>query len=445
MGALSRADSRGKARVKAAILAGGLGTRFRPVLVDRPKPLAEIQGRPLLEWQLECCRRNGITEIVLITGHAGEKIQQVLGDGSRLGVHLEYLHEKQLLGTGGGLRALYEIVEEPFLVIYGDVFFDMDLGALLRFHQQRQPEATVVVHAIEHPHEADIVESSDDRIVCFHGKGRAPECWLPNRVNAGIFVVSRRLLERIPAGQPCDLGRDVLPGALLDGANLCAYFTREYLRDMGTPSRYAAVESDVQNGRPARWHYSNPRPAVFLDRDGTLIVLREFITKPEDLSLYPEVGQALRLLRRTDFLAVACTNQPQIARGMMTVEGLRQIHYKMETLLGREGAWLDLIEYCPHHPDAGYPGEVKELKIPCQCRKPGTLMYRRAAQYLNIDLSRSWVIGDSARDIGAARNMGCGAVLVRNSPEKLPPPVRPDYFAHDLLSAVEWILARAGV
>ena len=160
------------------------------------------------------------------------------------------------------------------------------------------------------------------------------------------------------------------------------------------------------------------------------------------MQLYPGVAAAIRDLNHSDYLAIVITNQPQIARGMMTRDQLQTIHNKMETLLGYEGAKLDAIYYCPHHPDGGYPEEVRELKIRCRCRKPGTLLFELAAERFNIDLAASAMVGDSTRDLEAARSLGCRAVLVETglNGSDIPTGSYPDFVAHDLRDAINCII-----
>ena len=157
------------------------------------------------------------------------------------------------------------------------------------------------------------------------------------------------------------------------------------------------------------------QPAIFLDRDGTLNFDYGWITSPAKIELLPGAGEAVRLINNQGYLAVLVTNQPVIARGECTIEELAAIHQKLESLLAKEGARLDAIYYCPHHPDAGFPGERPEYKIRCDCRKPAPGLLAAAARDLAIDVSRSWMIGDSERDLGAAAAFGIPAALVASN------------------------------
>ena len=184
-----------------------------------------------------------------------------------------------------------------------------------------------------------------------------------------------------------------------------------------------------------------PRAAIFLDRDGTLNVEVDGLFSPDQLELIPGVGDAVRRLNRAGILAVVVTNQAAIARGTCNEAGLEKIHDKLEALLKEQGAYLDAIYYCPHHPDRGSPGERAELKIECDCRKPGTAMIERAAADLPILMEDSWMIGDTTVDLQTAQNAGIRSILVRTgyAGRDRRWNARPDFEFSDLEEAVEFV------
>lgn len=192
------------------------------------------------------------------------------------------------------------------------------------------------------------------------------------------------------------------------------YDSPEYVKDMGTPDRYEAVCADYREGRVQAKNLKNKQKAIFLDRDGTINKYVGFLRNIDDFELLPGVTEAIRIINASGYLAIVVTNQPVIARGEVTYDQLQEIHNKMETLLGAEGAYLDAIYFCPHHPHKGYEGEVSELKIECDCRKPKPGMLLRAADDFNIDLSKSWMVGDGENDIKAGKAAGCRTALVGN-------------------------------
>jgi histidinol-phosphate phosphatase family protein len=210
-----------------------------------------------------------------------------------------------------------------------------------------------------------------------------------------------------------DFGRDLFPALLARGERLLGYNTPEYIKDIGTPGRYDRICLEYAAGVIQRSSLAVPQRAVFLDRDGTLVVDRDGMRSADDLELLPGAAAALRELNHHGWRTVLVTNQPVVAKGWCTEAEVERMHRKLETLLGREGAFLDRIYYCPHHPEAGFEGERRELKMACACRKPGTGMIVAARRDLHIDAGQSWLIGDTTTDMETARRAGLRGVLVR--------------------------------
>ena len=208
-----------------------------------------------------------------------------------------------------------------------------------------------------------------------------------------------------------DLDRQLLKPLAGTGQMFC-YDSPEYVKDMGTPERFYCVEKDYKKGIVQAKNLSHKQKAIFLDRDGTINEHVGFLREVEKFTLKPDVAKAIRKINDSGYLAIVVTNQPVIARGEVTVSLLNEIHNKMETNLGLEGAYIDGIYYCPHHPHKGYPGEIEELKIECECRKPKPGLLLQAAQDFNINLQDSWMVGDSESDIKAGKNAGCKTVLI---------------------------------
>ena len=206
--------------------------------------------------------------------------------------------------------------------------------------------------------------------------------------------------------QKVDLDRDVLKPNIKSG-KIFAYDSPEYIKDMGTPERYYETQEDIKSGKVRARNLSHKQKCVFLDRDGTLNKPNGFITKPDDFELLPGAAEAVRLINKSGYLAIIVTNQPVIARGDCTFEELAVIHNKMETELGKAGAFIDALYFCPHHPDKGFAGERAEYKCQCKCRKPAIGMLLQAAEDFNIDLTQSYMAGDNANDILAGVSAGC--------------------------------------
>lgn len=389
------------------IMAGGKGTRIAAVANDIPKPMIKINGKPILEHQIECLKKQGLTDIILIIGHLGHVIKEYFADGSKYGIHIEYIQEEVPLGTAGGLWFLKEVIEDDFLLLNGDIIFDVDFHRFLQYHKQLGCDATILTHPNGHPYDSGIIMTDEKNIVVKWLHKEDERTIYKNRVNAGIHILSPRIFELFgDVAVKKDLDRDILK-ALIPEGKLAAYDSPEYVKDMGTPDRYLMVADDMRNGLIEARNLSNKQKAVFLDRDGTINVYKGFIYSRDELELIEGVAEAIKKLNRSKYLVIVVTNQPVIARGECSYAELNAIHEKMETLLGKDGAYIDDLFYCPHHPDKGFAGEIAELKVACECRKPKPGLFYKAAEKYNIDISKSYMIGDNERDIQAGMSAGC--------------------------------------
>lgn len=406
--------------MKAVIMAGGRGTRIASIAGDRPKPMIEIAGMPVLEHGIRCLHRQGYDDMIITVGHLGEAIMDYFGDGSRVspatgetfGVHIEYHNEREPMGNAGALFKLRERLDGDFLLLNGDLVFDVDLDRFVAYHKGHGKLATLFTHPNDHPYDSSLIIADKDGAVqgWIPKEGQRP-LYYHNRVNAGLHVISPRLLDQDIGMARVDLDRHLLL-PLAGTGEMYAYDSPEYVKDMGTPERYESVCRDFRNGRVQAKNLKNRQRAVFLDRDGTLNEHVGFLRDIDKLMLIPGTAAAVRQINMSGYLAVVATNQPVVARGEVTFGQLRGIHDRLETLLGREGAYLDAIYVCPHHPHKGYQGEIPGLKKECGCRKPKPGLLLQAAGDFNIDLGASWMVGDSGADIAAGRAAGCRTALI---------------------------------
>ena len=419
--------------MKAVIMAGGKGTRISSVASDIPKPMIKIEGKPVLEHEIECLRIQGFTDIILTVSHLGNVIMEYFGDGSGIspvtqrpfGVHIEYYFEKDPLGNAGALFKIRDKLESDFLLLNADAIFDVDFNRFVEFHRTHGGWVTLFTHPNSHPYDSGLIIADKNGAVeqWLAKEDKRPE-YYRNRVNAGLHVINPCILEQSgieadkigtsgKGGKPIkvDLDRQILKPLAGKGKMFC-YDSPEYVKDMGTPERYYSVCEDYKAGKVTGKNLRNKQRAIFLDRDGTINKYVGFLRNADEFELLEGVAEAVKQINASGYLAIVVTNQPVIARGEVTFEELEKIHNKMETLLGKEGAFLDAIYYCPHHPHKGYPGERSELKIECDCRKPKPGMLLKAAEDFNIDLEQSWMIGDGENDIKAGLNAGCKTALI---------------------------------
>ncbi len=431
------------------ILAGGAGTRLRERLGDLPKPMIPIAGKPLLEHQVELAKKYGFNDLIFFVHYRADLIESHFGDGQKSGVRIRYILEKEPLGTAGAVLAGMELLAERFVVLYGDTMVNVDLNRIWNAHEQAGAAATLLLHPNDHPFDSDLVEiDANARVTAFHNRPHTGNVWRQNLVNAGLYVLEKSALtkfseaqNRKPEAGILDFGKDVFPAMVRAGEKLLGYNSPEFIKDIGTPQRYDKIAAQYAAGIVQRSSLATPQRAVFLDRDGTLIPDKDCLRKADELELFPGAAEALHELNLHGWRTVVVTNQPVIAKGFCDEAELQRIHNKLESLLGREHAFLDRIYFCPHHPEKGFPGERPELKIDCECRKPKTGMIQKAAAELNIDLAQSWLIGDTTTDLQTAKNAGLKSILVRTGAGGRDGKfdASPDFVCNDLRQAVDII------
>ncbi len=406
--------------MKTVIMAGGKGTRISSVASDIPKPMIKIDGMPVLEHEIMCLRDQGFDDIIITVSHLGHIIMDYFGDGSKIspvtgspfGIHIEYFVEEQPLGNAGALFRIKDKLTEDFLLLNADSVFDIDFRRFVSYHKEKGGLVTLFTHPNSHPYDSGlIIADANGAVMQWLAKEDERPEYYRNRVNAGLHILSPKVLNVEIDTLKIDLDRQILK-PLSESGKMFVYDSPEYVKDMGTPERYEAVCRDFKNGTVKAKNLNQKQKAIFLDRDGTINKYVGFLRNIEEFELIDDVAEAIKIINNSGYLAIVVTNQPVIARGEVTFDELQEIHNKMETLLGLEGAYLDGIYFCPHHPHKGYEGEIAELKINCECRKPKPGLLLQAAKDFNIDLSQSFMIGDSENDIlaGIAANCRTGYI-----------------------------------
>lgn len=433
--------------MQAVIMAGGKGTRLLSITNDEiPKPMAPVNGKPILQWQIECLQENGIQNITIVTGHLGEKIEEFFGSGEKFGVRITYFKEQQPLGTAGAFYFLKDQLEsEYFLLVFGDVIFDVDIDRMEHFHREKQSMATLFAHPNSHPYDSDLVILDPScKIKGFDSKNNKRDDWYSNCVNAGFYILNREICSQVQKSVKTDLEKDILMPLVERGGAVYAYCSPEYIKDVGTPERMHTAAGEIASGYVASRNLKKKQKCIFLDRDGTVNRYKGLIYREDQFELEDCASEAIKRINQSGYLAIVITNQPAVARGLCDISDIEKIHRKMSTLLGKDGVFLDDIMFCPHHPDKGYPGENPLYKIQCACRKPKTGLIDACVKKYNIDLASSWMIGDTTMDIQTGKNAGVKTVLVRTGEagNDRKYPVEPDFIGKDLLDAVNLILQK---
>jgi len=390
--------------MKVVIMAGGKGTRISSVASDIPKPMIRIDDKPVLEHEIECLRKQGFKDIIITVSHLGSIIMDYFGDGKKFGVNIKYFNEIEPLGNAGALFKIKNELTEDFLLLNADAIFDIDFNRFVNYHKKKGGLVTLFTHPNSHPYDSGlIITDSNDAVMKWLSKEDERPLNYKNLVNAGLHVINPKILDVEINTPKIDLDRQLLK-PLAGTGKMFSYKSSEYVKDMGTPDRFYAVSKDFKEGRVKSKNLSNKQKAIFLDRDGTINKSVGFLRNIDDFELEDGASEAIKKINDSGYLAIVITNQPVIARGEVSIDELDEIHNKMERLLGADGAYLDAIYYCPHHPDKGFVGERIEYKIVCDCRKPKPGMILNASKDYNIDLSKSWMIGDFKTDVLCGKN-----------------------------------------
>ena len=399
---------------QAVILAGGFGTRLQSELgPDIPKPMAPIAGIPLLQHQLNLLSSHGFKRIIILVHHHAEYIKKYFQDGREFGLQIEYSTEKTPRGTAGAIYDCLPQLSDVFLVLYGDTYLDVNLSEFFNSKADKFAALTFC-HPNSHPFDSDLLKcDSTGRVTSVFRSSQSGEFLYKNMVNAALYVLEKRIFQTyVDSDGIMDISSELFPRLLRNNEHIQAYKSVEYIKDMGTPKRYQDVKDAISSGAADRLSGRNKRVCLFLDRDGVINREVGHLNNLDQFDLLPNVAKAIELMNRNGILVICVTNQPVVARGDLSLDELSKIHMKMEVELGRDGAYLDDIYFCPHHPDSGFKGEIEELKIVCDCRKPKPGMILKALNDYNIDPTVSWLIGDHTRDIIAGEAAGINTMLI---------------------------------
>jgi histidinol-phosphate phosphatase family protein len=431
---------------QAVILAGGKGTRLRERLNGLPKPLININGVPLLERQILLLKKYGFTDVIILVNYEANRIIDFCKSNNNWSLNILCIDDGEPAGTAGAVFKCFDKLDKEFLLMYGDTMLEVDLDRFYSYHEaDKKTEATLFVHPNDHPKDSDLISIDDENYIrSFYPYPHQENMFYPNLVNAALYWIRkdglRKYIKKLDF--PLDFAKDLFPLMVNSGSLLKGYNCIEYIKDCGTPERVDKVSEDIRSGKVEKFSLKNKQKAIFIDRDGTLNVEVSHLSSKDQLELFPNVGQSLKKINSSDYRTIIITNQPVIARGECSIEELKQIHNKIETIIGTDGAFIDRIYYCPHHPDKGFEGEIESLKVKCTCRKPSSGMIEKAVLDYNIILEDSWLIGDTTTDIETAKRCNLKSVLVQTGYGGLDEKYLniPDFIVPDFNAAVTFIV-----
>ena len=401
-----------------------------------------INRKPIIAHQLDEAIKINIKSVYILLGYKGNLIETFVKKNYSSFFKLIFITEKTPLGTGGAIKQLEMLLSERFMVFYSDTIFNINLKKFIEFDKKKDSIGSLVSHPNDHPFDSDLIETNDsNKIIKFHSYPHDKSIYLPNNVSAALYILSPKIFKYIVKDEFSDLAKNIFPKTIVK-ESLFAYKTIEFIKDVGTPERINYVRKLFRKNKNI--HLPLKSKVVFLDRDGVINVEKDNLSSADQLELIKGASEAIRLLNQNNFLVIIVTNQPQISKGFLSFNDLKLIHNKLEFLLGIDGAYVDDIFYCPHHPEVGFNNEVKSLKIKCDCRKPNPGMLLQAKSKYNINFSYSWMIGDRYCDIEAGLRIRAKTILLKtglNGNDKLDfPNTNPDFIFEDLKEAVNYIL-----
>ncbi|HOQ01446.1 MAG TPA: NDP-sugar synthase [Acetivibrio clariflavus] len=234
--------------MKALFLAGGFGTRLKPITNDLPKPMVPIMGKPLLERNIENLKRHGIDEIVLSTCYKPYKIENHFKDGKKFGVKINYISEDMPLGTAGAIKNAESFFDDTFLVFNADILSDIDISDMIRFHKEKQALATIAVTEVDNPSAYGVIEHDENGFITAFKEKPKPHESNSNLINAGVYIFEPQLLDYIPTGRAVSIERETYPLLLQEGFKIAVYNKCSYWLDLGTPEKYLKVHKDILEG-----------------------------------------------------------------------------------------------------------------------------------------------------------------------------------------------------
>ncbi len=375
--------------LQAVILAGGRGTRLRPLTDAVPKPMIKFHGKPFLEYLINNLRDQGILKILLLLGYLPDVIKNYFGNGDRFGVHIEYSITDIDNDTGRRMKLAEPFIDKYFLFMYCDNYWPLRLSEMLDQYMKMGVDGQLTIYSNKDNYTRDNVIIDQQRLIQKYDKSRTA----PNLqgVDIGYAIFKKSVLGFLPKDNI--LFESTVYPHLTDANQLSAYVTDHRYYSVGSFERLEITEN-----------FLKCEPTIILDRDGVLnkkTPKAEYVTQWSKFQWLPGAKEALALLKRFNYRIIIVTNQAGISRGMMTEADLTDIHEKMKKEAREAGGDIDAIYYCPHGWDEN-----------CECRKPKPGMFFQAQRDFHLDLTKTVFIGDDERDKMAGDAAGCRTLLV---------------------------------
>ena len=452
--------------MQVVVLMGGLGTRLGEYTKECPKPLVEVEGKPFFDYSLKLFIHHGFRKFLFLIGYRAEMIEEYYGDGSKLGISISYCYDgKELLGTGGAVRRAYRLLEDDFLLVYGDSFMDIDYEeTLYRYFEGKLRGMRALMTVLKNGNRFDrsnvIMDGSEIRL--YDKMNMTPEM---DYIDYGVCAYEKSLFRDEYLKDMVDIPADgetngagmvnvkfdiaLIQNRLSIEKKMAAHIVTKRFYEIGSPASLNEFRGYV------RHRFNEKHPAVFLDRDGVLneIVFNDDIEqmdspqKPEQFRAFPEAAKAIKKIRDKGYYVFLATNQPGAAKGKCRLKTLYDINTMFAEQMAESGADIDAVFMCPHYPKKSENTKEDFLIKTCDCRKPKPGLLLKPADIYNIDYENSYMIGDSFTDIVAGQAAGVRTIFIGelkcDACKKLCD-TEPDHIVHDVLEAA-WLVGKQDI
>ena len=392
---------------------GGFGTRLGKETADRPKALVIVNGIPFFDYQLKILKNWGFRKYLFLVGYQARQIEEYYGSGWEQGIDIQYSYDgERQLGTGGALRKAMDLLEEHFVLIYGDSFMDINyFETLYRFYEARKTGSVglMCIYKNKNQYDKSNVVFKNGELILYDKKNTKPEM---NYIDYGVSLLSKEMLTEYKLDMPFDLSDSLT--RLSKQGKLAAQIVTKRFYEIGRP------ETLEEFRKYAFDRFETPRKAVFLDRDGVInqLFFHEETEQldspfcPEQFEYINGAVKALERIREKGYYIFIVTNQPAAAKGKVRLTKLYDLNTWLLQDLNDRGIAIERINMCPHHPTGAGFSKDSFLIRTCGCRKPGAGLITEMDKFYSIDWEHTYMAGDSYTDVQAGRNAGVKTAFI---------------------------------
>ena len=424
--------------MQAVIICGSKGTRLKSTIGNTPKALVKFNKKENLRRQIEILKKNGVKNFVFLVNNFEHEISSYLKKNfkDKFIIH----KDKDYFGTGGCLYSARNFLKKKFLIIYSDIYFDFNFKRFVNKSIKKKSILSCVVHANDHPQDSDTVDLDNNFYIKKINKKNSGEDKINNAIS-GVYFANKNFLYKFKfiKNNNYDLVNDVVVKLLKKKCNIFAYKSIEYIKDFGTPERINTVTKDIKKNKIKNLNYFYKTKAVFLDRDGVINYENSEPKNLKNFKIFPSALIAIKKLNDNKIPCFIVSNQSGLAKGQFNLSEFFKVIFKLDKKLSEIGAYVDDFLICPHFTKLKYTNTNESFFS--NHRKPNPGMIKTLSKRYGINMKKSFMIGDSDRDILAGKKAGLKTILVASPKIKdYKLNIYPNYKKNNLYDAVNLVL-----